>query len=95
MKPSPWITAISGNTTPTEPVALVLFNCPTKKVSAMLYSDVISMVMIVGIAMRMISPLTGAWVSLINFSSGPVVFRDPVVMFFPSSPCDFLLSEQV
>ena len=35
-KPTAWMMAIRENTTPTAPVALLLFSIPTKKVSAIL-----------------------------------------------------------
>lgn len=49
MKPMAWMTAISENTMPTAPAALVP-SCATKNVSAILYTAVTSMLMMVGTA---------------------------------------------
>ena len=49
VNPTAWIKAMRENTIPTAAVALVP-NFPTKKVSAMLYMAVTSILMIVGMA---------------------------------------------
>ena len=56
-----------GNTSPTPAVASVPIR-PTKKVSAMLYSAVTSMEMMVGTASRQISRCTGTVVIRMNLS---------------------------
>ena len=53
MKPMAWMTAISENTMPTAPAALVP-SCATKNVSAILYTAVTSMLMMVGTALSLI-----------------------------------------
>ena len=63
MKPMAWMTAISENTMPTAPAALVP-SCATKNVSAILYTAVTSMLIIVGMARETTSLPTGVAVNL-------------------------------
>ena len=60
--------AISEKLTPTAPEALVL-NWLTKKVSAILYMEVISMLIIVGTASLGIRRLIGVSIIILCFSS--------------------------
>ena len=67
VKPTAWMMVISGYTTLMAPVAEVLLSRPMKKVSAMLYRLVTSMLMMLGTAMRSISRRMGVSVIMAYF----------------------------